>query len=64
MDPIERIIGKLQAHHEDTRKRLSEIEKKIDDLMAFRWRWAGTFSIFAIFGSAVCELLIAKVWRV
>lgn len=63
MDPIERIIGKLQAHHEDTRKRLGEIEKKIDDLMAFRWRWAGAFSLIALLSSTICEIVMAKVWR-
>lgn len=61
-DSTNRIIGQLQAHHQDTHARLIQIEKKIDELQIFRWRLAGVSTILAFvvssFGVALAEFLL------
>lgn len=52
MVELDRIIGKLEAHHEHSEKRFDRLEKKVDALWVFRWKIAGlsagASSVFAL----------------
>lgn len=41
MDPISRALGRLESQAVETNRRLKEIEKKQDSILAWRWKVAG-----------------------
>lgn len=53
----DRILGRLEEHKEQANRRLDTIELKIDDLQAFKWRWAGGFA-------AILFVMNAAAWLV
>lgn len=48
MDPVERMIGRLDEFKYTTMKRLDRIETKVDRLNEFKWRVAGGAALLSI----------------
>jgi hypothetical protein len=60
MDALERIIGKLEAHHEHSERRFNSLESKVDGLQQFKWRVAGGAAALALVISCLVELIHMK----
>lgn len=59
MDPTARLLGKLEESQRETRARLDKIDRKIDQLIEFKWRMAGGLLVV----SAVATLLMEALKR-
>lgn len=58
MSTAERILGKLEEFKDAAEKRLTNIEDKIDELQAFRWRMLGAASMFGAIGGVLIQIFI------
>lgn len=58
MDPVERVIGKLEEFKSTTTERLDRIEIKVDRLQEFKWRVAGGAALLCLLFSVAAELFL------
>lgn len=57
MDSVDKLLGKLDAHRDETNRRLDRIEIKIDSLQGFRGKLLGGMIVISFIVSILVETI-------
>lgn len=65
MGSLDRIIGELKAHYEDTKRRLMVIETKIDTLQEGHWQRLGSSAVISFIVTTLVTAIIESLhlWK-
>lgn len=65
MNSLERVIGQLEAHHQDVKRRLVIIEIKIDSLQKQQWKRLGSSAVISFIVTTIVTAAIESLhfWK-